>query len=923
MTEPIGGKKPTFESGPLPTCLELASTAVDCDNVTYKMMEDVPIVEIEGGLPITDKYLTEVHKIWIGPAQKTNDGKDQVVFLEPGDVEKEPSNSPLKLLENPNSDDLLRRIEASQNNFKFLINPEEIPEVAGLKVTKPVEAEYHLGRSAKRDKTGAYNLYVYNTNKLLERECGNSDEARLKPLPNVKISPEEATLLVSVGNLSTPQYCIANDWSGKFYITDHLPTVDLLESRLLASGLFSPERAKEIANDIELAVATERRNVRNQRILIGAFLGSLIVGGLSLLLYYKMLQVVKRQTKEIDPRAFLKDITEKAKKENFTRLRGHQNELENMEVIANQQGERHIIVTGEEDMFETGDSAGTGKSELIKAYLHQKALKEKPIFELRGAALGKVAAKWVGKPEEAIDVMFEYLSKTAKDGVVWVREAHVLKGLLTSQGHPTDVVDYLLDRLEEESGYQLVFDTNKPYGKNGDGGLLDDEAFLRRVSPVLVGKTSIDEAVDIVFDNRAKYLGKDLTIEKPALKTVAILSPLTHGGNLPSRVYSLLDRTTSHLRRQKIRGEITEQMIIKTVASIAQISEEDVLSFQKFSRIAMEEYDASAGQVKNLLAQLRKAGYFLSDGKNLSVEEARALLLERAKPAVVAKTTKGPKGGDGPGESGSASGGSEPPAAAGGAEGSGEVGGEAARPAEGEPGPAKSNRTTIVLELERASRVPGILNGVKGFVGTAAPLVGLDVAEHYHVVTPTQKSVGLLGWAGAMTFVNPYTPAELVLMAPPFEAGRIATQAVLRKAGVGDQALTYRLGGTLGGLAGVAGLVRATGGPQVWHQAAVNLQNAVASGIGQAGMAIEEGVANAARSIQAGVQIYAGQAMTWARNAAAAGAGLFAAAKAGAVEAAGAAVTALDVAGTLVTPIIIVGDMSHPFSPAQQRNQEL
>lgn len=258
----------------------------------------------------------------------------------------------------------------------------------------------------------------------------------------------------------------------------------------------------------------------------------------------------------------------------------------------------------------------------------------------------------------------------------------------------------------------------------------------------------------------------------------------------------------------------------------------------------------------------------LKEGWRLSEDQATLFLRRHA------HTPPSSKRGGGPDESGPQ--GSEPPIV--------------------DEGGKGKKRVLEVIEggkgvLKRSSQPVGLLDGLLGFASGATPLLLVDVGEHERWITPKAQTTILGGWFAGMTYYNPYTPSELALMSAPFDLSRITTQAALKKVHVSDRSLTYRVGGTLGGLAGTAVIVHATGGAQVWHQAAQNLQNGILAKIGKAGMAIEVGLASAWQSIQVGVQIYGG--------------------------------AMLNTAGAFVTPIMVIGNLSYTSLSAQPKNEEI
>lgn len=217
----------------------------------------------------------------------------------------------------------------------------------------------------------------------------------------------------------------------------------------------------------------------------------------------------------------------------------------------------------------------------------------------------------------------------------------------------------------------------------------------------------------------------------------------------------------------------------------------------------------------------------------------------------------------------------DPPASAGAASGSN---GGKEGPADGLEGKeaCKSRCVSVTGQKGTPPRTWGILDGVRGFIAAAAPFVALDVLEHEGVITPPQKDTAVMGFVGAMTMANPYTPAHLALLAAPFELGRQATSGIADATGIDglkNGTLARTVAETLGGFGGAAAVVGATGGEEVWHRAAVALQQGIASRVGAAGEAVEGAIGSLWQSAQLATRFYADKATAGAASVAAFGRG--------------------------------------------------
>ena len=400
-----------------------------------------------------------------------------------------------------------------------------------------------------------------------------------------------------------------------------------------------------------------------------------------------------------------------------------------------------------------------------------------------------------------------------------MREAHVLKGIGTAEGHPTDVVQLMLDKLERfNDGSYFVFDTNKPHGVDGRGGLLDDEAFLRRVSVALVSPPNIEDAVQIIKTNIARYVGKTMKINDPEIHTLVLLSPLTNGGALPASGFKLLDRITSHLRRRNFTGAITEEMIIERVAAVAKIDAAMVRSFLEFARIAIEKGGLTPEQVKTMLKNLREKGYYIKGGKVLTAEEVRVMMptsgqahdTSGPKEPPKAPPTAPPSAGAPPTD------GAPPPPTSGStpstSSGASGEGGKELKPTQ--PKPEEVQKITIA-----GRKPPTLLEMVTDSLKLPLVFGGLRYATRRHWIPGWMEPTIAVGVGAVAVWVDHYALLDLGLMVPPFELSRNITTVVMDGVGLPAGSAENETAGILGGFAGTAAIVHATGGPQVWREA--------------------------------------------------------------------------------------------------------
>lgn len=838
---PADSDEPEQSLDPLPLA------EVDGSPTTYQTIESLPVCDFGGGLPEANQFFLNRQRLFLSPAASNRYQFDYSYALRPGEYEgimgppanpeQEKNQSAYSGFRNWRTDQELKRLQATYDNF---VIPTEV-EVMGEKKkseTIHLRANYRLCRSDQRDSDGGYRLWTYASGERARQECNGSSHS-WAPLLTADWSDYEKWAVF--GDTRPDLFCSASgDFSGQISVQNDFDVAKTLMEKIDTSAKLNGAQKERLRLSLYnafltrfeaeiLAAQQQARGTRNE-IGFGLFL--------VVLLFQIWLQqentkkILAVHKEKIDPTTFLKDITSQARLKSFARLIFGEEIIDELFDIAAKQDQRHVLVTGEEDYARTGDSAGGGKSEHIKEYLHRRAVEGYKVVELSVSKLATATSKWSGKPGEAVDVMFDYLEEIAKSGkakgiIVWSRESHGLKGLGTANTNPTDVVEYALDRLEQLSpGSQIIFDTNKPWGipDSGVPGLLDDEAFGRRVTLLVIPTVDGEKAFAILSGNDAKYLNGELTIGPSALRTLIELSPLSQRGALPDRAFSLLDRITARLRRQGYQGDIGEEMVVEQVASFARISPEVVRSFQTLAKLAKSEFGLNETQVKELLSKLQERGFYTGQGKYLDEAQCRLFLEEGKLPAQPLRQVASPK---------SQTQVTEPP------------------PAEPTPPEPVVEGKAKVLPASR-----GLLEGGKGFVAGAAPLLAVDVLEHYKVMDKTGAAVALGGMAVGMTLVNPYTPAHIILLTAPFEISKQLTKVALAKTGVPELQngeLANTIGGTLGGLLGAAATVKATGGVEVWQQVAMKLQDPVVTSATATAIAAKAGVMSVGEAIVAGV----------------------------------------------------------------------
>ncbi len=720
---------------------------------------------------------------------------------------------------NPTTDEDLIRTQVAHDNLKYVGETS-----AGL----PNVSQLSLCRSQEREADGGYRIWAYANNTILDRKCETTDALHVSPLQGIQLEPHEIILLVWLGKLSQAEYCVAQDLSGKFFLNPD--AADGLQQDVLKDGPFSKERAAAIHRAVEDIKSNWLQ--RNYPALIIGGIAAQTAVSLAMYHIFRQSRDIARQNMEllkrlhdekIDPTKFLNDVTEEAKNPAYPRLVGEEADLRKMSRITLRPEKRHIIISG---------PAGAGKTETVKRFLQRVATGKIPhlagrrLFLFDTAGFERAGAKYVGKIGDAFMAMMEKVNE--QSSIVYFPEAATLAGLGTSEGREVDLRDYLKPYMERGSNIIFVFDTNEPEK------LTEDSAIARRVAEVKKQAPTFKKAQH-VFAELQRDFTNGFHLAEGTPDTILHLAGAAPGGRIDGAIDLIQDLIADAAMEGKTTGTITGDTTIEFFAREHEMSLEAVKGVIALSKIGIEQgvnperlgwtlkafvknyaegttetiFEASGDEkewsTREILEALGRGEKL--DFKFVHIDNTRTVL--RISQPEAPKVGKGPGGGGNGGEGGS------PPAAAGGGDGGGpgpaRTGeGEENRPAGDTPGDRTVNRTRLV-EVKAPRGILDISLGVKGFASIVAPFVGLDVAEHYGVITSGQKTVIIGALIAGSTYLDRMTPAHLAILYAPFELGRMGTEAGMEAVGVRRGSLGHKVGGTVGAFAAAEGFVTAVG----------------------------------------------------------------------------------------------------------------
>jgi len=837
-------------------------------DIRYKTIKEVPVVEVEGGFEINDEFLENVHQIWYAPPETTLQREEWVFFYEPRVKEKEDS---LRDLVPVPTDELFVRLQSSQNNFGYLDEYD-----LGFLGKQTGEGQYQLGRSAKPDSNGNYKLYVFGKNKVLANVCGKSDVIRLKPVSTTELSDADKTKIVAGCQLSDIEYCFTSDRTHRMFVTSNLDTIDDCTNKLEGfgpwadPGIFAtPARATEITDALDSAVSEARAARRKSWAGLG--FGAASTGLFAALLYNAI--TTKNLMKENmggdkDPAKFLEDHTKKAKAKGYSsyvQFEG-ENDLRRMIRTTLTDSMRNILVSGE---------AGSGKGITVMEFFHRIAtgqiphLKDYKLFSFNAEAFAGEGAKFVGEFEKTLDALLK--KAQSEPTIIYIEEAQVLKGMGSTTGKPSDILESLKRHMSKEgSKLILIFDTNQP------DIFLQDPAFEGRLLEVEKEPPSYKRARQI-FEQVYDSAYKGFTLSDGAKHAFIHVAGTHARGRIAGAIFWLKHVVADMELDGKTTGEITEADVIKFFAEEFKTTPETIRAFIELSK-AGEAAGMRPENINKILKELRK-------GK--ATAETINEVTESIKKGPAGKGGKsGPGGASGPG--------SEPPSTPPVDEGSSE-----SRSAESDSVDPKDrrNRTMLMIDLEETPRhrFGQALEKVGGMAAIGGLLSGIAALEHYDIISHKQAQTLHYAIISGVVIVDAGFIATLGFGMPGAVGGHyLGSKAASATgiAGLEEGSLGNTISGIFGGIAGFEASVYAASrtpylktlfkGVHAWseghHQAAAQglryAGNQAMNGIGSAGMAIENAIASAANQARLGLQIFGSQAAGALRSVAASGSNL-------------------------------------------------
>lgn len=286
----------------------------------------------------------------------------------------------------------------------------------------------------------------------------------------------------------------------------------------------------------------------------------------------------KKETKTPALRAFGRDLTELAKKNELDPVIGRQSEIERVIQILCRRTKNNPVLLGE---------AGVGKTAIVEGLAHEivtgnvpEILHDKKVITL-DLALMVAGTKYRGQFEERIKAVMDEIRRT-KNVLLFIDELHTIVGAGSAEGamDASNIIKPALSRGELQCIGATTLNEYRKY-------IEKDAALERRFQSVKVEAPSVEETVLILKGLRHKYEAHHhAKFTDEALEAAAKLSDRYLTGRfLPDKAIDIVDeagaksRITSMTRPPEVKG------IEKEIDEI-RAGKEEAIKSQDFEKAA-------------------------------------------------------------------------------------------------------------------------------------------------------------------------------------------------------------------------------------------------------------------------------------------------------------------------------------------------
>jgi ATP-dependent Clp protease ATP-binding subunit ClpC len=287
-------------------------------------------------------------------------------------------------------------------------------------------------------------------------------------------------------------------------------------------------------------------NIIDQNMVVIIFLTAFIAAA-SVFFYVKKIKIVDFSNTPI-LNSFSRDLTELAKKGQLDPVIGREEEIEHLIMVLSRRTKNNAVLIGK---------AGVGKTTIVEGLAQKIAEKNAP-----GDLLGKRVL--------ALDIN-SLLAGTKYRGEFEQRVKKITEELEASQRNIILFVDEIQDLVEAESSGESISvgDIFKPAMARGDLQIVGattpedyenyfnrDQAFKRRLQPIMVHEPNDNETLKILEGIRGKYESyhKVKITDKALIACVQESKKLLPERSFPDKAIDLMDETASKVRIDHLKN---------------------------------------------------------------------------------------------------------------------------------------------------------------------------------------------------------------------------------------------------------------------------------------------------------------------------------------------------------------------------------
>jgi ATP-dependent Clp protease ATP-binding subunit ClpC len=307
-----------------------------------------------------------------------------------------------------------------------------------------------------------------------------------------------------------------------------------------------------------------------------------------------------KETKTPALRAFGRDLTELAKKNELDPVVGRQNEIERVIQILCRRTKNNPVLIGE---------AGVGKTAIVEGLAQEIAsgnvpeiLREKRVVTL-DLALMVAGTKYRGQFEERIKAVMDEIRR-AKNVILFIDELHTIVGAGSAEGtmDASNIIKPALSRSEMQCVGATTMNEYRKY-------IEKDAALERRFQQVKVEAPSVEDTVQILKGIRPRYEAHHKArITDEALEAAAKLSDrYVTGRFLPDKAIDVMDEAGSRARIAAMTRPPDVKDIEKEIESI-RMAKEGAIKAQDFEKAAAlrDREKTAKDQLEQVLTEWRQ-----------------------------------------------------------------------------------------------------------------------------------------------------------------------------------------------------------------------------------------------------------------------------------------------------------------------------